>query len=156
MSQRCNPAVVPPCTAVGDGRTVSMQVTNGLLENAMNTSGRDKFLIDGFPRNDENRAAFEVSCHNEPNDVHCPVRTHVQPFAMSLAAGCCQVNVCDFDMQADTGEEPAFVLFFSCPEEVMERRLLGRNEGRTDDNIETIRKRFRVCAAPPAVLEHPQ
>ena len=27
----------------------------------------------------------------------------------------------------------------------MERRLLGRNEGRTDDNIETIRKRFKVC-----------
>lgn len=26
----------------------------------MNTSGKDKFLIDGFPRNDENRAAFEV------------------------------------------------------------------------------------------------
>jgi UMP-CMP kinase len=37
-----------------------MQVTNGLLENAMTNSGRDKFLIDGFPRNDENRAAFEV------------------------------------------------------------------------------------------------
>lgn len=28
----------------------------------------------------------------------------------------------------------------------MERRLLGRNEGRTDDNIETIRKRFNVGA----------
>jgi hypothetical protein len=26
----------------------------------------------------------------------------------------------------------------------MERRLLGRNEGRTDDNIDTIRKRFKV------------
>lgn len=26
----------------------------------------------------------------------------------------------------------------------MEKRLLGRNEGRTDDNIETIRKRFKV------------
>ena len=26
----------------------------------MTNSGRDKFLIDGFPRNDENRAAFEV------------------------------------------------------------------------------------------------
>lgn len=26
--------------------------------------------------------------------------------------------------------------------QVMEKRLLGRNEGRTDDNIETIRKRF--------------
>lgn len=36
------------------------------------------------------------------------------------------------------------MLFFSCPEEVMEKRLLGRNEGRTDDNIETIRKRFKV------------
>lgn len=46
--------------------------------------------------------------------------------------------------QADTGEEPAFVLFFNCPEEVMEKRLLGRNEGRTDDNIDTIRKRFKV------------
>lgn len=29
----------------------------------------------------------------------------------------------------------------------MERRLLGRNQGRTDDNIETIRKRFHVGAA---------
>lgn len=70
----------------------------------MTDSGKDRFLIDGFPRNDENRAAFE----------------------------------------ADTGEEPAFVLYFDCPESVMEARLLGRNEGRTDDNIETIKKRFRV------------
>jgi adenylate kinase family enzyme len=43
-----------------------------------------------------------------------------------------------------TGIEPQFVLFFDCPEDVLERRLLGRNEGRTDDNIETIRKRFKV------------
>lgn len=43
-----------------------------------------------------------------------------------------------------TGIEPEFVLFFDCPEEVMEQRLMGRNEGRTDDNIETIRKRFKV------------
>ena len=26
----------------------------------------------------------------------------------------------------------------------MERRLLARNEGRTDDNIETIKRRFKV------------
>lgn len=26
----------------------------------------------------------------------------------------------------------------------MEKRLLGRQEGRTDDNLETIRKRFKV------------
>lgn len=43
-----------------------------------------------------------------------------------------------------TGEEPFFILFFDCPEEVMERRLLGRGQGRTDDNVETIKKRFKV------------
>jgi hypothetical protein len=40
------------------------------------------------------------------------------------------------------------VLYFDCPETVMEARLLGRNEGRTDDNIETIKKRFQACAVP--------
>jgi UMP-CMP kinase len=37
-------------------------------------------------------------------------------------------------------------LFFDCPEEVMERRLLSRGEssGRSDDNLESIRKRFRT------------
>lgn len=100
---------------IKDGKIVPSHVTNGLLENAMNTSGKDKFLIDGFPRNDENRAAFE----------------------------------------ADTGEEPAFVLFFNCPEEVMEKRLLGRNEGRTDDNIDTIRKRFKVFLdSTMPIIEH--
>lgn len=42
--------------------------------------------------------------------------------------------------------EVAFVLFFDCPEAVMEKRLLGRNEGRSDDNIETVRKRFKTYA----------
>ncbi|XP_058111613.1 UMP-CMP kinase 4-like [Magnolia sinica] len=34
--------------------------------------------------------------------------------------------------------------FFYCSEEEMERRLLNRNQGRVHDNIETIRKRFKV------------
>jgi UMP-CMP kinase len=40
----------------------------------------------------------------------------------------------------------AFVLVFDCPEAVMETRLLKRGEtsGRQDDNIESIRKRFRT------------
>eukprot|EP01083_Nonionella_stella_P178708 632129_1 len=39
-----------------------------------------------------------------------------------------------------------FVLFFNCPEDVMEKRLLARGEssGRTDDNPEAIRKRFNI------------
>ena len=38
------------------------------------------------------------------------------------------------------------VLFLSCTEEVMLQRLLRRGEtsGRADDNVESIRKRFRT------------
>lgn len=40
----------------------------------------------------------------------------------------------------------SFTLFFECPEEVMLKRLLerGKTSGRTDDNIESIKKRFRT------------
>ncbi|XP_044491924.1 UMP-CMP kinase 3-like isoform X2 [Mangifera indica] len=89
---------------IKEGKIVPSEVTIKLLQKAMLESGNDKFLIDGFPRNEENRAAFEVV----------------------------------------TQIEPEFVLFFYCPEEEMEKRLLSRNQGREDDNIETIRKRFKV------------
>lgn len=39
-----------------------------------------------------------------------------------------------------------FVLFYDCPEQEMERRLLerGKTSGRADDNAESIRKRFKT------------
>jgi len=39
-----------------------------------------------------------------------------------------------------------FVLFFDCPEEEMQKRLLnrGKTSGRSDDNAESIKKRFKV------------
>jgi len=90
---------------IKDGKIVPSKVTiKLLLQRAMQESSNDKFLIDGFPRNEENRSAFE----------------------------------------SVTGIEPEFVLFFDCPEEELERRLLSRNQGREDDNIDTIRKRFKV------------
>ncbi|GAY57902.1 hypothetical protein CUMW_183010 [Citrus unshiu] len=89
---------------IKEGKIVPSEVTIKLLQKAMEESGNDKFLIDGFPRNEENRAAFE----------------------------------------AVTKIEPEFVLFFDCSEEEMERRILNRNQGREDDNVETIRKRFKV------------
>ncbi|ODQ79731.1 hypothetical protein BABINDRAFT_49115, partial [Babjeviella inositovora NRRL Y-12698] len=52
--------------------------------------------------------------------------------------------------QAITFEEQiaksSFTLFFECPENVMLERLLerGKSSGRADDNIESIKKRFRV------------
>ncbi len=36
------------------------------------------------------------------------------------------------------------MLFFDCPEDVLEARLLNRGEGRADDNVETIKKRFKT------------
>ena len=53
--------------------------------------------------------------------------------------------------------ESEFTLFFDCPQEVMEERLLKRGEtsGRADDNVATIKKRFNtfVTASVP-VIEH--
>ncbi|KAF3792262.1 UMP-CMP kinase 3 [Nymphaea thermarum] len=89
---------------IKEGKIVPSEVTIKLLARAMKEDKNDKFLIDGFPRNEENRSAFERV----------------------------------------TNIKPEFVLFFECPEEEMERRLLSRNQGREDDNIETIRKRFKV------------
>ncbi|KAK6937383.1 hypothetical protein RJ641_030891 [Dillenia turbinata] len=100
---------------IKEGKIVPSEVTIKLLQRAMQESENDKFLIDGFPRNEENRAAFE----------------------------------------SVTKIEPEFVLFFDCSEEEMERRLLSRNQGREDDNIETIRKRFKVYVeSSMPVIEH--
>jgi adenylate kinase family enzyme len=66
----------------------SPQVTVGLLQDAMERSGKTKILIDGFPRNDSNREVF----------------------------------------QSVVGYDCELVLFFDCPEAVLEARLLGRNQ----------------------------
>ena len=37
-----------------------------------------------------------------------------------------------------------FVLFYECEEEECLRRALGRNQGRSDDNVESFRKRIQT------------
>ncbi|XP_062231657.1 UMP-CMP kinase 1-like [Phragmites australis] len=86
------------------GNLVPSEIIVKLLLKAMLESGNDKFLVDGFPRNEENRLAYERI-----------------------------INI-----------EPEFVLFIDCPKEEMEQRILNRNQGRDDDNIDTIRRRFEV------------
>ena len=44
---------------IKEGKIVPSEITIKLLEEAMVKGENDKFLIDGFPRNEENRAAFE-------------------------------------------------------------------------------------------------
>ncbi|CAD6341157.1 unnamed protein product [Miscanthus lutarioriparius] len=87
-----------------EGKLVPPELIVKLLLKAMLQSGNDKFLVDGFPRNEENRQAYE----------------------------------------SVIGIEPEFVLFIDCPKEELERRILHRNQGRDDDNIDTIRKRFEL------------
>ena len=52
---------------IKDGQIVPSHVTISLLQKAMADSGQDKFLIDGFPRNDENRNAFEQQVQSTLN-----------------------------------------------------------------------------------------
>ncbi|KAF9669128.1 hypothetical protein SADUNF_Sadunf14G0075800 [Salix dunnii] len=87
-----------------EGKIVPSEITVKLLQQAMQQSDSKRFIIDGFPRNEENRAAFE--------------------------------NIVKI--------KPEFVLFFDCPEEELTKRILNRNQGRVDDNIETIGKRLKV------------
>uniref|UniRef100_A0A5B6YV83 UMP-CMP kinase n=1 Tax=Davidia involucrata TaxID=16924 RepID=A0A5B6YV83_DAVIN len=42
------------------------------------------------------------------------------------------------------GAEPNIVLFFDCPQEEMVKRVLSRNQGRVDDNIDTVEKRLKL------------
>eukprot|EP00164_Ancoracysta_twista_P005858 GFYU01008059.1.p1 GENE.GFYU01008059.1~~GFYU01008059.1.p1 ORF type:complete len:188 (-),score=85.77 GFYU01008059.1:198-761(-) len=55
-------------------------------------------------------------------------------------------NVAGWEKVIGDSVDVKFVLFFDCNEETMEKRLLSRGEtsGRSDDNIESIKKRFKT------------
>ncbi|CAK8675897.1 unnamed protein product [Clavelina lepadiformis] len=55
-------------------------------------------------------------------------------------------NLSGWNEQMGEKAEVAFVLFVECPEEVCTERILkrGQSSGRTDDNIESLRKRFNT------------
>ncbi|KAH8311129.1 hypothetical protein KR044_004523 [Drosophila immigrans] len=44
---------------IRNGQIVPVEVTCSLLENAMKSSGKERFLIDGFPRNQDNLDGWE-------------------------------------------------------------------------------------------------
>jgi UMP-CMP kinase len=57
---------------IKEGKIVPSEVTIKLLQDTMIKSENDKFLIDGFPRNEENRANFEnVVRHTSFSYIHC-------------------------------------------------------------------------------------
>ena len=52
-----------------------------------------------------------------------------------------QENIDEWNKQMKDVCEVNAVLYFDCTEEEMKKRMLARNEGRSDDNEETIKKR---------------
>ncbi|CAA2970983.1 UMP-CMP kinase 3-like isoform X1 [Olea europaea subsp. europaea] len=54
---------------MNEGKLVPSEIIVKLIQRAMQESGNDKFLIDGFPRNEENRAEFESVIGIEPEFV---------------------------------------------------------------------------------------
>lgn len=66
---------------IKEGKIVPSEVTIQLLQRAMQESGKDKFLIDGFPRNEENRAAFE---------------TVVSPYTIVFTCYCIRISLIGF------------------------------------------------------------
>uniref|UniRef100_B9GRQ4 adenylate kinase n=1 Tax=Populus trichocarpa TaxID=3694 RepID=B9GRQ4_POPTR len=86
-------------------KIVPSEVTVKLLQQARQHSYNKRFIIDGFPRNEENRTAFDT--------------------IMKI--------------------EPAFVLFFDCPEEELTKSTLNRNQASlVDDNIDILSKRHKA------------
>jgi UMP-CMP kinase len=97
---------------IKNGQIVPVEITIALLRKAMERSETKKFLIDGFPRNENNLDGWE----------------------REMPADKCEVK---------------FMLFFDCPEDVCLDRAMKRGESsgamaRTDDNLESFKKRYRT------------
>lgn len=119
-------------TCIREGTIVPMEVTIKLLEHAMAAAMREgrtvdgwaedrgRFLIDGFPRKMDQALKFDET---------------VIPSILSSASILNYSQVC----------LSTLVIYFSTTEQVMLDRLLERakTSGREDDNVESIKKRFR-------------
>ena len=107
------------------GNIVPVEISLSLLRQAMQEAAESEigdqsiFLVDGFPRNEDNLSGW------------CRFMT----------------RTANEDKEEDVGIADLWgVLVYQCPEEVLEQRILERakDSGRSDDNIESVRKRFKT------------
>lgn len=104
---------------IKEGQIVPVEITLRLLEKAMYARPMHKFLIDGFPRNEDNLSGWNA----------------VMPSKVNLK----------------------FVLFIECTEDICVKRILerGKASGRTDDNRESLVKRFKTYIDSTApIIDH--
>lgn len=114
-------------TYIKEGTIVPMEVTIQLLENAMKKAMEEEkkstFLIDGM----HFLLMSEIWSYTDGAQGFPRKLDQAHAFERSVVPS-------------------KFTLFFDAPEDVMLERLLnrGKTSGRADDNIESIKKRFRV------------
>lgn len=110
-----------------DGKLLPSDMVVNLIQRAIEESGNSKILIDGFPRNEENRVAFEQIVWKR-----APLLVSIDYFFLCLfflllfdvSYHC----VLSFSLKLKI--EPKFVLFIDCSENDMRKRLLSRNQVR--------------------------
>jgi UMP-CMP kinase len=92
---------------INEGAIVPVAITLELLRQSMLKSNASRFLIDGFPRNEDNLMGW--------NDL--------------MTEDSCIVDS---------------IIFIECPEDECKKRIIERSKtsGRSDDNLETLAKRF--------------
>lgn len=92
---------------INEGTIVPVQITLDLIRKSMENSKAFRFLIDGFPRNEDNFLGWNKVMTKES----------------------CLVDS---------------IIFIECPEDECKKRIIERakTSGRSDDNLETLTKRF--------------
>ncbi|PHJ19213.1 ump-cmp kinase [Cystoisospora suis] len=140
---------------IREGRIVPVEITLTLLLKKMVANGWSRvFLIDGYPRNQDNLNGWLAFTHSE-NLIE--KINQIRSSEPGLACQCDAVlRQLEDEVQQNeqetnevnrrSGVDLRFCLFLDCPEETMEHRLLerGKSSGRADDNAEAIRKRFKT------------
>jgi UMP-CMP kinase len=129
------------------GQIVPSTVTCGLLQQAMKDAymrtGITHFLIDGYPRNQENvdvwNDTIRSSMNNTNNNNDSNSKTNDDSIIPSASSSSSLLPSFNIDLK--------FVLYYECPEEVLIGRLLSRGQtsGRSDDrNLDVIRLRIQT------------
>lgn len=97
---------------------------------------RGTIILDGFPRRLDQAKEFETRV-NEPRPRICALDTLLICYQFQL---------------------PVLVLFFDCPKDLAEKRVINRKQGREGDNVETFRKRHDEFLElnPPLVRHYEQ
>lgn len=118
---------------IADGKIVPMEVTVQLLENAMTAYIREReegrrvrgswWMVSVVPNTAQARREVKLMM--------------IEGFPRQM----------DQALKFEESVCPSqFTLFFDCPEDVMQERLInrGKTSGRADDNAQSIKKRFRT------------